>query len=149
MHLQPVSDVIAVRRILEPAAVQAIPAVAVSSTAEQCQASFSKMSSAFKRGDMATAVRHHTSFHIALTQHAASQLHRTLLASMIHAAEAAQLEIFRTPHAGGHSLARHAEILAALESGDVERTARQVAEHLVPAFRYSLDDAEPEAQRSQ
>jgi GntR family transcriptional repressor for pyruvate dehydrogenase complex len=143
MYLQPVSDIIAVRRVLEPAAVLAIPATQVDLTAEECAQSLAKMRAAFSRGDMETAVRHHTRFHLRLVQHAPSQLHRTLLDSMIQSVETAQREIFRTPDAGRHSIERHAEILSALEEGDVEEAARRVAEHLTPAFTYPAEAERP------
>ena len=62
---------------------------------------------------------------------------RILLASMIEVSAAAPLEIFRTGKAGLHSLQRHLPIVEALERGDVAKAAREVADHLAPAFTYT------------
>jgi GntR family transcriptional regulator, transcriptional repressor for pyruvate dehydrogenase complex len=136
MQLQPVGEVIAVRRILEPAALEAVPALHVATLAVDVRAHYKQMVSAYKRGAHEAATRHHSEFHLALTRYAASQLHRILLASMIEVAEESQLEIFRTGRAGMHSLERHLPIVEALERGDVGEAARAVAEHLSPAFSY-------------
>lgn len=69
------------------------------------------------------------------TRHAPTRLYRVLLASMIEAAEGAQLEIFRT--AGRQSLQVHLRIVAALERGDIDEATRADEEHLSPAFTYS------------
>jgi GntR family transcriptional repressor for pyruvate dehydrogenase complex len=146
MHLQPVGDVIDVRRILEPAAIRAIPATRVTATVAECARELSKMKAAYNRGAHQTATRYHTQFHLSLIQYAPSRLHRLLLASMIKTAETAQLEIFRTREAGRHSIAQHEGIFTALEEGDVEETARRVVDHLTPAFIYpfeEVDDSEP------
>lgn len=136
MQLQPVGEVIAVRRILEPAALEAVPALHVATLAIDVRAHYKQMVSAYKRGAHEAATRHHSEFHLALTRYAASQLHRVLLASMIQVAEESQLEIFRTGRAGMHSLERHLPIVEALERGDVGDAARAIAEHLSPAFSY-------------
>lgn len=142
MQLQPVGDVIEVRRTLEPAAIAAIPAMRVDQTAAECRAILDRMTRAFNRGAHETAARIHTAFHLALVQYAPSRLMRVLLGSMIEVAEAAQLEIFRTPAAGRHSLDKHVWIVEALDRGDVEETARRVVSHLVPAFSYSPEDVD-------
>jgi GntR family transcriptional repressor for pyruvate dehydrogenase complex len=137
MQLQAVGEVISVRRILEPAALSEVPALHVPQLAADVRTHYKQMTSAYKRGAHEAATRHHSEFHLALTRYAASRLHRVLLASMIEAAEGAQLQIFRTGKAGLHSLQRHLPIVEALERGDVGEAARAVAEHLAPAFTYS------------
>jgi GntR family transcriptional repressor for pyruvate dehydrogenase complex len=139
MQLQPIGDIVAVRRILEPEAIRAIPATRVVDVAAEANDVLKAMRRALRAGDHAEAARLHSSFHRALVQHAPTRLARTLLASMIDAAESAQLEIFRTPRADTHSFERHRWILEALEQGDVEETAQRVAEHLEPAFTYPRD----------
>jgi GntR family transcriptional regulator, transcriptional repressor for pyruvate dehydrogenase complex len=136
MQLQPVGEVIAVRRILEPAALAAVPAMDVAQLAVDVRAKYKQMTGAYRRGAHEAATRHHSEFHLTLTRYAPSQLHRVLLASMIEVAADAQLEIFRTGRAGLHSLQRHLPIVEALERGDVGEAARAVAEHLSPAFSY-------------
>lgn len=136
MQLQPVGEVISVRRILEPAALAAIPALQVSKLAVDVRLHYKQMASAQKRGAVDAATRHHSEFHLALTHFAPSRLHRILLASMIEVASEAQREIFRTNGAGLHSLQKHLPIVEALERGDVGEAARAVAEHLSPAFSY-------------
>jgi GntR family transcriptional repressor for pyruvate dehydrogenase complex len=135
MQLQSVGEVISVRRILEPAALSAVPALDVAQLSVDVRAHYMQMASAYKRGAHEAATRHHSEFHLALTRYAPSRLHRVLLASMIEVAEGAQLQIFRT--AGLQSLQRHLPIVEALERGDVDEAARAVAEHLAPAFTYS------------
>jgi DNA-binding GntR family transcriptional regulator len=136
MQLQSVGEVISVRRILEPAALAAVPALEVAQLAVDVRAHYKQMTSAYKRGAHEAAVRHHSDFHLTLMRYAPSRLHRVLLASMIEVAEGAQLQIFRTGKAGLHSLQRHLPIVEALERGDVGEAARAVAEHLAPAFTY-------------
>jgi GntR family transcriptional regulator, transcriptional repressor for pyruvate dehydrogenase complex len=135
MQLQSVGEVISVRRILEPAALSAVPALDVAQLSVDVRAHYKQMASAYKRGAHEAATRHHSEFHLALTRYAPSRLHRVLLASMIEVAAGSQLEIFRT--AGLQSLQRHLPIVEALERGDVDEAARAVAEHLAPAFTYS------------
>jgi len=137
MQLQSVGEVISVRRILEPAALLAVPAVEVAQLAADVRNHYKQMASAYKRGAHEAATRHHSDLHLALTRYAPSRLHRVLLASMIEVAEGAQLQIFRTGKAGLHSLQRHLPIVEALERGDVAEAARAVAEHLAPAFTYA------------
>lgn len=137
MQLQPVGEVISVRRILEPAALAEVPALHVAQLAADVRAHYQQMTKAYKRGAHEAATRHHSEFHLTLTRHASSRLHRVLLASMIEVAEGSQLQIFRTGKAGLHSLQRHLPIVEALERGDVAEAARAVAEHLAPAFTYS------------
>lgn len=140
MQLQPVGDVISVRRILEPAAIMAIPAARLDATAAQARSLLERMRKAYGRGKLELATQVHTEFHLALVQYAPSRLHRVLLASMIKAVESAQLEIFRTRVAGAQSLAKHVPIVEALEAGDVEEAGARVAEHLTPTFAYSLEE---------
>lgn len=94
------------------------------------------MRRAFRDGHLELACEHHTRFHWTLVQHASPRLMRNLLASMIESVSTAQLEVFRTPRAGGYSLGKHLAILEALESGDVEETARRVQDHLEPTFTF-------------
>jgi GntR family transcriptional repressor for pyruvate dehydrogenase complex len=137
IQLQPVGEVIATRRILEPAALAAVPALRIEELAADVRARYEQMERAYDRGAHDAATRHHSAFHLALSRYAPSGLHRVLLASMIEVSAAAQLEIFRTPNAGLHSLHRHLPIVEALERGDVAQAALEVADHLAPAFTYS------------
>jgi DNA-binding GntR family transcriptional regulator len=136
MQLQPVGEVVAVRRILEPAAIMAIPAARIEIAAAEVNAIQRRMEKAFNRGALEAAVYAHTEFHLSLVQYAPSRLHRALLASMVKAAEGAQLEILRTPRAGRESLEKHAAIQASLAAGDVANTAELVVAHLTPVFTY-------------
>ena len=139
MSLQAVSDVIAVRRVLEPAAIEAIPSTRIQATAAECETAFAKMAAAFNRRSYDAATRYHTQFHMCLTQHAPTRLHRLLLVSMIRTGEITQREIFRTPEAGRFSVSTHQGILDPLLQGDVVETARRDAEHLTPAFVYPYE----------
>ncbi len=134
--LQPVGDVIALRRILEPAALSAVPALELAELAADVRASYEQMAAAYHRRAYDRATKHHTAFHLVLVRFAPTGLHRTLLAGMIEVSSATQLEIFRTGKAGLHSLHRHLPIVEALERGDVAEAARAVADHLAPAFTY-------------
>jgi GntR family transcriptional regulator, transcriptional repressor for pyruvate dehydrogenase complex len=136
MQMQPTGDIIAVRRVLEPEAIRDLPATRVADLAKEANTILKQMRRALRQGAHEEAARLHSSFHRALVQYASTRLARTLLASMIDAAENAQLEIFRTPRASVHSFDRHRWIVEALEDGDVDEAARRVAEHLEPAFTY-------------
>ena len=139
MQLQPVTDVVMVRRVLEPDAIRAVPAVKVSDLARECAEIASGMRRAVRDGDYARATALHSSFHLALVQYAPSRLARTLLASMIEASGTAQHEIFATPRANLETLKRHDWIVAALSEDDVELAAQHGAEHLQPAFAFRLE----------
>lgn len=136
MALQPIGDIIAVRRVLEPDAVRSIPATRVADVAAQENKLLKGMRRALRNGEPELAARLHSKFHQVLTQFPSTRLHRLLLASMIDAAENNQLELFRTPRANLHSLERHYWITEALDEGDVEEAARRVEAHLEPAFTY-------------
>lgn len=142
MQLQPVGDVISLRRILEPAAIMAIPATRLDATAAEARAVYGRMQRAFESGKLELATHIHTEFHLALVQYAPSRLHKVLLASMMKGVESAQLEIFRTREAGAQSLAKHLPMVEALEARDVERVAAAVADHLTPVFVYSHSEGE-------
>lgn len=139
MNLQAMSDVIAVRRVLEPSAIEAIPATEIYSLANQVEAAFRKMKASFNRRSLVAATRHHTDFHLALTQYAPCRLHRVLLVSMIRTGETTQLEIFRTEEAARHSIGMHYGILEALIEGDTSEAARRDASHLTPAFVFPFE----------
>lgn len=141
MHMQSIGDIIAVRRLLEPAAVNSIPHTQLDEFAKQCASHIAKMTAAFKKGQHEAAMRSHTQFHLALIQFAPAKLHRALLTSMIKTTQTAQLEIFRNPEAGRASIAVHIGILDALKAGDVDEASRRDADHLVPAFVYSPTEA--------
>ena len=143
MQLQPVSDVIAVRRILEPAAIMAIPATQLATLAAETRQLLDRMRTAHSRGKAELATRLHTQFHLTLVRYAPTRLHGALLASMSKAAEGAQLEIFRTPRAGSQSIARHVPMVEAIEAGDVAQAAAHLVDHLTPVFVYLLDQEEP------
>ena len=142
MSMQAIGDVIAVRRLLEPDAIHAIPATQLVATAQECAEIFAKMCTAFNKGQYEAATRHHSQFHLALIQYAGARIHRTLLINMVHTTETAQLEIFRTPRAGRLSIDIHAGISEALKEGDVEETAKRDADHLTSAFVYSSEDSD-------
>jgi GntR family transcriptional regulator, transcriptional repressor for pyruvate dehydrogenase complex len=139
MQVQPVGEIVAVRRILEPESVRAIPAIRVASLVAECQGIIDAMSEAADEGRHEEAVRLHSQFHRALVQYSPSRLAFTLQVSMIEAAESAQREIFRTPRASRHSTSRHTHILDALIEGDIEEVAQRVAQHLEPAFTFPRD----------
>jgi DNA-binding FadR family transcriptional regulator len=143
MQLQPVGDVIAVRRILEPAAIMAIPATQLAATAAETRQLLDRMRKAHSRGKAELATRIHTQFHLTLVRYAPSRLHGALLASMSKSAESAQLEIFRTPRAGMQSIAKHVPMVEALEAGNVAQVAAHLVDHLTPVFVYMLDQEEP------
>jgi len=140
-QLQPIGDVIAMRRLLEPAAVRDIPAMKVADVAAEAAKSLQTMRRAAARRQYAAAASAHTSFHNALVRYAATRLHRLLLLGLISASETAELEVLRGAAAAKHSLARHQAIVDPLSAGDVEEAARQVEEHLEPAFTYPADPA--------
>jgi GntR family transcriptional repressor for pyruvate dehydrogenase complex len=140
MELQPIGDIVRVRRVLEPDAILSIPATQVAEVAAQENEVLKAMRRALRRDEHEVAARLHSTFHRTLVQFASTRLQRVLLASMINAAESAQLEIFRTPQADIHSFERHRWIADALDEGDVEETARRVVAHLEPAFTYPDGD---------
>jgi GntR family transcriptional repressor for pyruvate dehydrogenase complex len=147
MQLQPVGDIIMIRRILEPEAIRSIPAVRVAELASECTDILASIRRAVRAGRYDEASGLHSQFHLALVQYAPSRLARSLQASMIHACENAQRDIFRTPRAGSHTLAWHQWILDALQNGDIDETARREVEHLLPAFTYPTGGPAPERPR--
>jgi DNA-binding FadR family transcriptional regulator len=148
MQMQPIGDIVAVRRVLEPEAIRSVPATRVADLAKETHGILKEMRRALRAGAPEEAARLHSSFHRALVQYASTRLARSLLASMIDAAENAQLEIFRTPRADVHSFERHRWIVEALEDGDVEEAAVRVAEHLEPAFTFPRDASRSRSPRS-
>ncbi len=136
MQLQPVGDIIAVRRMIEPEAIRSVPAVRVADLSAQCTDILSSIRRAVRADRHNEASGLHSQFHLALVQYTPTRLTRSLLASMIHACENAQRDIFRTPRAGTHTMAWHQWILEALQDGDIEETARREVEHLLPAFTF-------------
>src|SRR5579871_4206018 len=83
MQLQPIGDLIAVRRILEPAAIMAIPATRLDDAATETRQLFTRMQRALVAHRFPQAAHIHTDFHLALVRYAPSRLHGVLLASMI------------------------------------------------------------------
>jgi len=146
MQLQPIGDVIAVRRLLEPAAVLDIPAIKIGAVADEVGENLQAMRRATSRRQYGAAAAAHTRFHGSLVRYASTRLHRQLLLGLISASETAELEVLRNSTAGKHSLARHQLIVDALLEGDVAEAARRVEEHLEPAFTYLAEssDAPPE-----
>jgi DNA-binding GntR family transcriptional regulator len=136
MQLQPIGDVIALRRLLEPAAVRDIPATKVGVAADEANVNLQMMRRAASRRQYNAAASAHTAFHSALVRYASTRLHRLLLLGLISASETAELEVLRNSTAGEHSLARHQAIVEPLLAGDVEEAARRIEEHLEPAFTY-------------
>lgn len=124
---------------MEPEAIRSIPAVRVADLASQCSEILSGIRRSVRADRHDEASELHSQFHLALVQYTPSRLARSLLASMIHACENAQYDIFRTPRAGTHTMSWHQWILAALQDGDIEETARREVEHLLPPFTYPTD----------
>jgi DNA-binding FadR family transcriptional regulator len=148
MQLQPVSEVVMVRRVLEPDAIRAVPAVRVAELARECAEIMTAMRRALKDGDNQRATDLHAQFHLALIQYAPSRVAHTLLASMIEVSSGAQRQLFATPRANLETLKRHDAILAPLLAGNVEATAVHAAEHLTPAFTYRVREVSPGARRN-
>lgn len=136
MQLQPIGDVIALRRLLEPAAVRDIPATKIAIVAADASQSLQHMRRATARRQYIQAATAHTTFHSSLVRYASTRLLRQLLLGLIRASETAELEVLRDQQAAKHSLARHQAIADPLAAGDVEEAARRVEQHLEPAFTY-------------
>ena len=136
MQLQPIGDIIAVRRLLEPAAVRDMPAVQIQPTSRLTADILRQLRKAHARGANTEATRLHAQFHLALIRFGSVRLLRVLLGSLIEAAAPAQQEIFVARDAARYSVARHVQIQEALERGDIEAVAQLVAEHLQPVFVY-------------
>jgi GntR family transcriptional repressor for pyruvate dehydrogenase complex len=136
LQLQPLGDIIAVRRILEPEAISVMPAIYVPDVVRTCDDILLRMRRAVRAGKLETAADLHSQFHGELIQYASSRLARTLQSSMIDAVRIAQRDIFGVPRANTHTLAQHDWILDALRDGDVRETARRVKDHLTPTFNF-------------
>jgi DNA-binding FadR family transcriptional regulator len=136
MQLQSATDIIMLRRVLEPEAIRAIPAVRVTELAKECADIAARMRRAVSEGQFDLATELHSTFHLALIQYTPSPLVRTLLTSMIEAVTTAQQHIFETPQAKVRSLERHDLIVAALLDGDIETVARRGEAHLEPVFTF-------------
>jgi GntR family transcriptional repressor for pyruvate dehydrogenase complex len=137
MELQPSGDLMALRRILEPAAVRDIPATQVSACARRAGELLGQMRKAQGRGATTQVVEEHTAFHLLLVQFGSTRLLRNLTSTMILASARWQPDILREPAAARQWMALHAGIVEALEHGDVDETARQVAAHMQTRFAFS------------
>ena len=138
MKLQPSGDIMAVRRLLEPAAVRDMPAAEMAATAAKAGVVLAKLRAASARSAVNQAVRYHRDFHLLLVQFGSTRLLRTLLTSLIDASAATHPAILRDRGAARHWIVTHALILEALEAGDIETTVERVREHLQPAFVYPV-----------
>jgi GntR family transcriptional repressor for pyruvate dehydrogenase complex len=130
MQLQPSGDILAVRRLLEPAAIRDLPAAQLSNIAASAADLLAKMRRAQAAGAITQAVRHHTEFHLLLARFGSTRLLRTLLSSLIEASTVWQPSLLHDRQTARFWVRRHMEILEALESGDIERTAHTVRDHL-------------------
>lgn len=139
MKVQPIGDVLQLRRMLEPEALLAVPAVSVAGLAEQLRAKFDEMEVAFTNEDHRAASALHSQFHRTLVQYAPAALLKDLLAVAIESANSAQLQVFGTPRAGEHSLRKHEWIVEQLEVGDVAGAAKKLREHLEPEFTFPAE----------
>ena len=136
MQLQPSGDLLAVRGLLEPAAVRDMPAAQLAPTAARAAEILGRMRRAQARGRGRAG---------GSTSHRVPPAARQL---RIHAADAfAPLEHDRgvvrvaacdPPRSAGFKywITRHAEIVAALETGDIEEAAQRVLGHLQQPFSY-------------
>jgi GntR family transcriptional repressor for pyruvate dehydrogenase complex len=140
MQLQPSGDIGALRRLLEPAAVRDMPAAQLAPTAAAAADLLAKMRTAQARGAITIAVRQHTEFHLLLVRYGSTRLLRSLLSSLIEASAVWQPAILRDTEAARFWVFRHAEILDALESGDIEQTADRVLSHLQLPFMYPTSE---------
>jgi GntR family transcriptional repressor for pyruvate dehydrogenase complex len=140
MQLQPSGDILALRRLLEPAAVRDMPAAQLAPTAAAAADLLAKMRAAQASGAINQAVRYHTEFHLALVRFGATRLLRALLSSLIEASTVWQPAILRDREAARFWVQRHLEIVRALESGDIERASEGVINHLQEPFNYPASD---------
>jgi len=140
MQLQPSGDLMAVRRILEPAALRDMPATQVRASAQRTRELLRQMLTAHGRGATSQVVRLHTDFHLVLVRFGSNRLLRSLTTTMISASARWQGDILRDPVAARHWFVRHERIVEALEAGDVEETAVRVAEHMQPQFVFDPED---------
>jgi DNA-binding FadR family transcriptional regulator len=140
MQLQPSGDILALRRLLEPAAVRDMPAAQLAPTAAAAADLLAEMRAAQASGAISQAVRHHTEFHLLLVRFGATRLLRALLSSLIEASTVWQPAILRDREAARLWGRRHLEIVRALESGDIERAAEGVLSHLQEPFDYPASE---------
>jgi GntR family transcriptional repressor for pyruvate dehydrogenase complex len=140
MQVQPSGDILALRGLLEPAMVRDMPATQLAPTAQAAAELLAKMRRAQASGAISQAVRYHTEFHLLLIRFGSTRLSRTLMSSLIEAGAAWQPAILRDRPAAKAWVKRHADIVTALESGDIERTAEQVLDHLQLPFAYRTSD---------
>jgi GntR family transcriptional repressor for pyruvate dehydrogenase complex len=137
MELQPSGDLVALRRILEPAAVMDMPATQVGACALRAAELLAQMRSAQSRGATGSVIEHHTQFHLLLVQFGSTRLLRSLVSTMILASARWQPDILREPPAARQWMTLHAGIVDALDKGDVAETARQVNAHMQTRFAFS------------
>lgn len=140
MQLQPSGDIVALRRLLEPAAVRDMPAAQLAPTAAAAAELLAKMRTAQATGAINQAVRYHTEFHLLLVRFGATRLLRSLISSLIEASTVWQPAILREREAARFWVHRHMEIVRALESGDIERASEGVLDHLQEAFNYPASE---------
>ena len=143
MQLQPSGDILAVRRLLEPAAIRDMPASQLGATAVEAARLLQRMRSSQRSGAITQAVRNHTEFHLLLIKFGSSRLLRSLLMSLIEASSAWQPAILRDRDAARFWVERHREIVTAIESRDVDQAAAAALGHLTEPFTppsYGIDD---------
>lgn len=140
MQIQPSGDIVALRYLLEPAMVRDMPAAQLAPTAASAAQLLARMRRAQAAGSITQAVRYHTDFHLLLVRFGATRLSRSLLASLIEASAVWQPALLRDRDAARFWIARHEDIVLALESGDIEQAAVHVRDHLQPTFSYTTSE---------
>jgi DNA-binding GntR family transcriptional regulator len=144
MQLQPSGDLMAVRRILEPAAILDLPAAQVQACARRSAELVAQMRTALSRGQTSRVVELHTEFHLVLVRYGSSRLLRTLTTTMILASTRWQAGILRETGAARQWMNLHAGIVEALEGGDIEVAAQRIADHMQTRFAFRREAGAPD-----
>jgi GntR family transcriptional repressor for pyruvate dehydrogenase complex len=136
MQLQPSGDLMAVRRILEPAALLDMPAAQLAAAGRRAQELLASMRRALARGAYSKVIDSHTRLHLELVQFGSSRLLRTLTTTMIVSSARWQPDILREPGAARQWLELHEAIVDALVEGDIVEAAARVGAHMQTRFAY-------------
>ena len=135
------ADVVAlneVRQLLEPRAVQTIPAARVRPVAEAAGQILASQADAVSRKDPAEAARLDAAFHLVLVAETPNLPLRVLTQELIDMASPHATAVYQSPRAAANSLAQHADIVQAVTGRDLALAARLLRNHARTAYRQAL-----------
>ncbi|WP_166355579.1 FadR/GntR family transcriptional regulator [Phytoactinopolyspora limicola] len=148
MHRQDLESLNEVRGLLEPRAVETMPAARAADIAKLASEIVDRQVQAVRLEDFDTAARLDSEFHALLAAETPNVPLRVLTKQLIAMADTHARAVYQVPGAAENSIAQHEAIVTALASSDVARAATLIREHARTASRFALDLAKPETDGS-